>query len=474
MLDMPADGELFAELDSWLGSLNVEWQRDWGVITAVTGYYAYDYEALDNFGSLGFGSNFLGFHPEDHEQWSQELRVLTQLNSPLNVMLGVYYETFDRDRTTSTKIALLGPDPLTGYSNSATVIQETEGDNYSAFGELMWDIGEAWQLSVGARYTRDEKEGTQFSNYVHQFLVLSGGFDPAFTTIEADFDDNQLSPEATLTWRPTSDVMLWGAYKTGYKSGGFSAPGILTANFTSESIVFEPEEAEGGEVGIKTRLFDDRMQLNATAYYYEFTDLQVTVLDTETTSFTIDNAAASTTYGLEADAVYLLSEDLSLRSEWGYNIAEYDSFPGAQCYQEQPVGPNECMDLNGDGSGDVQDLSGERWARAPKWAGSLGFDYSKPITGRWLLTLSGEGIFTGDMITSDVHLPEGRESSFWRFNTRIGLHTQDERWSLAMIGRNITDKEGIIGGTKPGAAGRRDLSATLFRKELLLQVEHRF
>ena len=473
MIDMTSDGRLFATLDTWLASLNLEWQRDWGVINSVTGYYAYDYNELGNFGSLTLGSNFLGFHPEDHDQWTQELRFLTQFDGPFNIMGGVYYETFDRERTTATKIASIGFDPITGYSNSATVIQNTEGDTYSAFGEVTWDISDTWTLSAGARYTHDEKEGEQYSSYVHYILVAAGIFSPANTLIDADFTDDQVSPEVTLTWQPSEDLTVWGAYKTGYKSGGFSVPAVLTSNFTSESSLFDPEEAEGFELGFKSMLMDRRVRFNATAYYYEFTDLQVTVLDTETTSFTIDNAAASTTYGIEFDAQYLVSENLSLRAEAGYNIAEYDEFPAAQCYRNQPVGPNECTDINGDGKGDSQDLAGERWDMSPKLAGSLGFDYSRPLGNDWLLHIAGEGIYTGDMITSSVHLPEAESDDFWRVNARIGL-VMGGKWEFALIGRNLTDEKGIGAGTRPGAPTAQDRSGALLRKELLFQAAYQW
>lgn len=438
-----------------MGTLAIEWQRDWGTISSITGYLDYSFKGFDNFGGNLFPA-YLGYNPDWHEQLSQELRLNTELSGPVNFMVGIYADTFERDHESSIKLANFGPDPATGISNDAHVVQRTEGDSWSAFAQVRWDVTDQWELAAGGRFTHDEKEGTQQNVYLHTFFALSGGFVPVGQPVDADFEDEHFSPEVTVTWRPTDTLTLWSAYKTGYKSGGYSTPTVLSSFYTPDSIVFEPEEAEGFEIGVKSTLLDGRMRLNATAYSYEFTNLQVSVLDVLTTAFYISNAAEAQTTGFEFDVVFQATDELQIYAEFGYNDGEYESYPGAACFPGQPVGPNDCIDFNGDGTGDAQDLSGARLGYAPKWSGSLGFEYVRPLNANWLMLLSAEGIYTDEYrTTSDGH-PEAVQDSFWRLRSRIGLQSSDGTWDFSVIGRNLTDEIYPTGGARPGAVTRFD------------------
>ena len=82
-------------------------------------------------------------------------------------------------------------------------VQKTEGDSWSVFAQVLWDITDQLELSVGGRFTHDEKEGTQQNIYLHQFFELGGTFVPVGQRVDADFEDEHFSPEVTLTWRPT-------------------------------------------------------------------------------------------------------------------------------------------------------------------------------------------------------------------------------------------------------------------------------
>lgn len=465
------DGAYWGTFESTLGSVNLNWQTPWGTLTSITGYFEYDFRSLDTFGGRLYPV-YLGYNPDKHEQWSQELRFVTRLNGPVNYMVGVYADTFDRFHSGAVKLAAFGPDPVTGFGNDAEVRQYTDGDSFSVFGQAIWNVSDAWELSAGGRFTRDEKAGTQQNTYVHAFFTP--GFVPVGQEIEASLEDNQFSPEVTMTWRPTNSLTAWAAYKTGYKSGGYSAPTVLSAGFTEDNIVFKPEEAEGGELGIKSTLLGNRLRLNATAYYYEFTNLQVSILDIETTTFSITNAAAAETWGIEFDAIWRVNDHLTLYSEGGYNRGEYQSFVGAQCYVGQTPATGCGIDLDGDGVPEpVQDLSGEPLTEAPEWSGSIGFEFVRPIGGNWAFALGGEGHYKDDYLTSEVNLPTGVQPSFWRYNARIGLHTLDGRWDLSVVGRNLSNEIWPIGGTRPGGIGGEDQSGGGSRpREVLFQMAY--
>ena len=462
------NGELgdgyFSNYEAQIFTLDLQYEQEWGTINSVTGYLAYDFDGWDNFGGLDYPF-FVGFNPDDHEQFSQEIRLATTLDSPFNFMVGPYYETFERQHENASKLGLFGRDPVRGYTNDQHVVQFTEGDAWSVFGQVIWDISDQWELAAGLRYVDDEKDGTQRHEYVHPFLLAIGWF-PEGVDIVAGTSDTDVAPEVTLTWRPNADITVWGAWKNGYKAGGYSAPTVLTNTFGPENITFGEEDAEGFEIGVKTTLLDGRMRLNVTAYDYEFRDLQVSQFRPETTTFVIGNAATASTKGIEFDAVFQASDTLQLYAEFGYNKAKQDSYPNVACYAFQTEAEG-CID-------GFQDLSGTTLANAPKFTGSMGFEFTQPLGANWLATLSGETIYTDSYRTAANGEPRAVQPSFWRLRARASISSADGQWDFSVIGRNLTDKIWDIGGARPGAITPSDQGGGGARpRSILFQATYR-
>ncbi len=446
------NGELgdgfFSNYEAQIYTLDMEYTLEWGSLSSLTGWMAYDFDGWDNFGGLQYPF-FVGFNPDDHEQFSQELRVATELESPFNYMLGFYYESFDRRHENSSKLGLFGRDPTRGFTNDQHVIQDTDGDSWSVFGQVIWDISDQWELAAGARYLEDEKHGSQHHQYVHPFLLIIGWF-PEGVDLDADTSDTDFSPEVTLTWRPNDDITVWGAWKNGYKASGYSAPTVLTRTFGPENITFGEEDAHGFEVGVKSTLLDGRLRLNVTAYDYDFEDLQVSQFRPETTTFVIGNAASAYTRGIEFDAAFQATDNLQLYAEGGFNKAKNDKYPNVACYAFQPRVAGECEDPDRDGRF-FQDLSGQTLSNAPKFTGSLGFEWTQPLGDRWVGILAGEGLYTDSYATAGNGEPLARQPSFWRLRARVGLQSADGKYDFAIIGNNLTDEIWPIGGARPGA-----------------------
>jgi iron complex outermembrane receptor protein len=443
---------LFSDYEAQIYTLDLNWDLDWGSIQSITGWLAYDFEGWDNFGGLEYPF-FIGYNPDDHEQYSEEIRLSTEFDSSLNYMIGAYYESFERTHENSSKLGLFGIDPVTGFTNDQHVVQYTEGDSWSVFGQVIWDISDEYELAAGGRFTDDRKEGTQHHEYVHQFLQLIGWF-PTGVDLEATTDDTDFSPEVTLTWRPRDEITVWGAWKNGYKASGYSAPTVLTNTFGPENITFGEEDADGFEIGIKSLLFDGSVRLNVTAYDFEFSDLQVSQFRPETTTFVIGNAASASTQGIEFDASWLVNENLEVYTEFGLNDAQYDDYPNVACYAFQTVAQGCIPELDDEGEPtgrSFQDLSGETLAAAPDVAGSIGFEATHTVFRDWMGLLSVEGLYTDDYSTAGNGEPLAQQDSYWNLRARLGLTSPDNKLEFALIGRNLTDEIYDEGGAKPGA-----------------------
>lgn len=477
-------GQMFTDYESQSLSLNVEWELDRYLLTSVTGYNQYDIAYNDNFDYSSAGQIY-AFESVDNDAISQEFRLLSRFEGPVNFMAGVYYQETDFKYRNSSRIAPLPADPVTGRFFSWDRPQTQKGESWSAFGELLWDIVDDVELSVGARYSKEKKDSTSRNEFIHTFLAANFS-----TALFADnFRDSNWSPQATLTWRPMPELTVYGAFKTGFKAGGFSHQGVLLTQTTVDELIYGSETAEGFEGGVRTTLLDGMLRMNLTGYHYVFDDLQVNAFNAATTSFTVQNAAELTTKGVEADFEWLATEQLMLRGNLAYNNARYDEFFGT-CYagQTQEQGCNQQINPI-TGVARTQDLSGERPPLAPDWNLGLGFTYETELTNRLDFSLSTDVRYSSQYETGDQNRPDLRQDSYYTVDAAARILTRDGRLEFALIGRNLGNEKIVTSGRdRPGTGGAPGLAAAdpasgqlsdgaflISRlREVLLQATYRF
>ena len=177
-----------------------------------------------------------------------------------------------------------------------------------AFAQLDEIIGTARKtdesLQAGARFSHENKQNTINVPYVHAALAAAFSAQGFLEGIE--FSDDNLSPEASLTWSVTDDVNLYAAYKTGFKSGGIDNGALPTGSLSVAAasgdfgvLIFQSETAAGYEGGVKATLLDGSMRVNASAFKYVFDDLQVQQFLSSITQFRTFNAGELTSQGAE-------------------------------------------------------------------------------------------------------------------------------------------------------------------------------
>jgi iron complex outermembrane receptor protein len=245
------------------------------------------------------------------------------------------------------------------------------------------------------------------------------------------------SPEITVSYKPVPNVNIFGSYKQGFLSGGFNSSSSSFSTAPNLDLSYNPQTIEGFEAGIKTELFNRRLFLNLAAYTYKVDDLQVSQFTNATS--TIRNAGAVKVKGVEADFTYRTPVDgLTIRGSGAYNKGKYSSFPNAPCYNGQPVGPDSCF--LGSNGGYVQNLDGTELIRAPKWNWSAGFDYATPIGDDLKFGLSGGLNYTSSFLTDASSAPQSRMPSFTLVDASARIGAADDRWELALIGKNLTNE----------------------------------
>lgn len=486
------DGSPYGKLKVLTASLDLEYDMGFGTLSSTGGYNWIRYTFFSGLDQTSF-SQLAFFNRQRNKAMSEELRFNSKLDGPFNFVLGAFFQDTELDDTNDTKINDRTFQPASGRFVTYEDLNAQDGSTVSFFAQGMFEITPQLELAGGARWTREKKRFSKRNLYgVGAFNTLAtlypGSDEPG--VLKGNFRDTNVSPEVTLTWHPGENRTLYIAYKTGFKSGGFGLTSPMTTGTRIGDVDYDSEKARGFEVGAKGLFLDNALRLTATAFAYKFTDLQVNTYDPARIAYTINNAGAVVQRGLEFDANYKASRNLTLHSAIAFVRNRFEDFVG-QCYGFAiPAGtaqsavtlpPNCNFVLPGTASLTLQqDFSGRAPARSPKWAGNAGFDYEVPVTSSLNLGLTGDAFYSGSYYASDTMAPSTKQAAFWRFNASARLTQRDDRWSLSLIGRNLSNKNYLLyaadrtGGTGVPLAIGEQRAVVSRGREVALQGAFKF
>ncbi len=429
-------GDYFTDFEAWTTSLSLKYDFDSFTIESVTAYQQYEAEQTEN-ATYSDDAQVPFYESSEYDAWSQEFRIATNWEGNINILGGLHYSTYDYDFRNSSRVAPLPPDSRNGRLWTWDKPAREDSTSWSAYAELTWDITPEVELATGVRYTREKKDSEIAPTFVHEFLL--GPLSDA--AIAARFKDKNWSPQATLSWRADERLTLFVAYREGFKSGGFDMSFLLGAGKGPDDLTFESEEASGFEIGAKALLLDRTLAASLIAYRYDFDNLQVQQLDTETITFNIGNAAKARTTGVELEFEWLTTEQFSVRGALAYNRARYGEF-FASCFAGQSIeaGCASAFDPAAQRFR-TQDLAGTDLRFAPRWVAHGGVSYNLPV-GRsgYVAAFTADGRYSDDYGTSVDRIPDTEQSSYFAIDGSITLHSPSERWTVAMVGRNLTNK----------------------------------
>ena len=468
------NGQPFSKDDSVLPTLTLNYNFGLVNLTSITGFYHYDYVSQGNADSTSY-SYFWSYSDERNNSYYQELRAVSSLDGMFNFAAGGHYEYNDRTLFVG---GANGPnllDPATGRYNLYDNEQHNKSHASSVFGQVIVKLPGNVELTGGGRYTREDKSLNSFNKYVNPKGVGIAGYLAQGKVIAGSKSENNFSPEATLAWHATDQIMLYGAYKTGYLSGGFSNPGTLSAISTLQTLSYNAEKAKGFEGGVKASLLDHKLTGSLTAFRYKYEGLPLTsliALSNTAVTFVTQNAASTITRGVEFETAYRPLAGLTLRGSANYDQAYFEEFNAAQCYTGQTAALG-CLTAPVTGA-KTQNLSGRPLYRAPKWllTGGAAYDFAMP--GNLRLTVNGDLRYTAGYYTGLNLNPLSYQSSFTTLNGGVRLGPDSDKWSVAVIGRNLSNRRyGTLGVDKPGGLGEVYTVAGEPRV-VLLQGEARF
>lgn len=434
---LSGDGHPYMRIKQWLLSGNIDYKLADGItLSSITGYYDLEVKGVDLLQSAPY-PGIAGTDASKRTDFQQELRLSTDLDIPLNGMLGVYYQNGDYNIDTTATIGTPG-----GFA-VLPILPEywVDSRTYAVFGQLTYDFTDQFQLAAGGRYSDEKRDLQVFSLVLNRFVEDL----MAVKSVRS----KKFTPEVTFTYKPNPDTNLFVTYKKGTKSGGFSLPAINAPPYNGDDLSFRDENAQGIEGGIKTLLIGGALRFDLTGYWYKYKDLQVTTYDPVALSTGTVNAARMKTYGVQLNANY------SPRTVPGFNIGASINYGHARfseylapCWIGQTISAG--CDLDGLGNplapgatsgGLLQDLSGRQPTAAPDWAGNIRANYDFPISAAG--TMLGVSFIANysDSFESLYSQPvNSRQKSYANLDATLRLFNDDKGWELALIGKNLTDQ----------------------------------
>ena len=411
-----------------LYDLTLNWNLHWAQLTSVSSYQQFDNNTVEDLtdylggpaggllGELGAPVNNQSEFDERYglKKFTQELRLASPDGQKLEWLVGGYYTREDASNH----------EVFDGYNTGGALLNPLEAVNlpslyqeYAFFGDLTYHFTDWFDLTGGVRYAHNnqsfvETEGGSLlgsSPPTAPVLTVPGSSSEGVTTYS-------VAPELHLT----KDVMAYARIASGYQPGG---PNLVLPGVTGVPTQFGSSQLTDYQVGLKSTLLDGRATLDISAFYIDWTKVQVSVLIGNTS--VIENAGKARSEGFDFSGTYSPIHGLVLGANLSYADAVLtDAVPS------------------------IGAASGARLPYVPLWSGSLTADYSVPISGPWRGFIGGGYRFTGSRY-SDVEgsivsgqlqgIEAGADNVL---DLHLGARTQD--LTLTLFAKNLTNEHAYL------------------------------
>lgn len=461
-------------------TLTINYDYNGYKLTSVTGRVAYDFD--ENCDCDYTAANIFNVRlGETYSQISQELRLASPGGGKFEWLAGLYWQHAEMTSLEVLNVpgdsfvrtlAAASPDPsqraLAGLLNTRLWRDNgQDSENDALFFQGKWNLRDDLRLTVGGRYTREDKSGFRrmniydyntlqpvtngvaarvwfgaFKIYTEQLkgLTLAPGVVGLGHDLSGSRQENQFTPMVNLEWDYNDQTMLYATASSGYKAGGFD--GRANNPFSFE---FEEENARAYEIGSKNVLFNRALEFNIAYFFTDYRDLQVSQFD-GTFGFNVGNAEKAKVQGIEIDGRWAINDAFTLNYSYSWLDFEFTDFKDGNCYNRQV--PNG-LTVNGVR---MCDYTGRDGQYTPENSASLALDYHHALFGDVMLVGSLMFNYRDSQKIHDNHDPNMIIESVGRTDLRLGLEA--ERWHIGFVGKNLTNEKVLTyAGNVPLSAG---------------------
>ena len=360
---------------------------------------------------------------QDNIEWSQEF-TLAGATERWDWIGGVYYYTSEIEELWDYELPALqatfeaifglfgglgGPLPPGSLAAFGTKIDGTvtgvpflqfnifqDTTSKAVFGQTTYSFSDRLRGTAGLRWTEDTKD-------YRQTVVNNLGGDFC-RDLRLEDEWSEVTGKVGLDYDLSVDTMVYGSVSAGFKSGGFNGG---TCNDQ-----FDPENLVALEIGSKSRFLNNTLQLNLSAFYYDYAEFQARLFVNNASI--VENAADAKTYGFEAELLWLATDRFRVEGSVSLLSARFEDF-----LSTDPLNPHIGMNCDAGGLGCQQQLKGNDLLRAPDTKVTLSAEYDFSLAGGGLVTLRGEYAHTGDHYHTVFNNDFARQDAFGLGNVRL-------------------------------------------------------
>jgi iron complex outermembrane receptor protein len=450
------DSSQYDKMPSWGVQARADWALPGGTtLTSITAYR--NWKWIPNYDGDQIGANIIqeSVVITDQQQFSQELRIASSGERTIDYTGGLYYfwqeaddvsyQRYGRDASVwlttpnnGSQTAAASGLPVAALNNLeafAHVVPATK--SYAAYGQATWNITPAFRLTGGLRYTYEHKSGL-YDAYAGVNIAPLSSFAPAqqaaiaarraalapTSSYTATKNTSNLSGTVIAAYDMSPDVHSYASYSRGYKSPGIN----LVARANGIDIFVKPEKVDSYEVGLKSRLFGGKAEINLAAFWIDDNNYQANFTNTNVTPNVsyITNVGKVRSRGVEFDARANPFDGLTVTAAGTYNDAYYVSYRGASAqyltsYQT------------------TVDLSGRTASGAPKWSLTGTAEYTRSV-GSVDVFAGGDASYRSGYYAAVNLDPFSYVPGYSLFGIHAGIRQPDSRWDVSLWVRNLANK----------------------------------
>lgn len=400
-------------------TLHIDGDLGWAQFSSITGYIHFRREFLIDAGAAPTTDSV--FDQNDHvDQVSQEFRLSGDAHG-IEWLTGAYY-SYD-------KLHSFTPGTLAGVAGLDVFIHSDQGTQSEAiYGQAKWPLGHDLTLVTGLRGTYETRDYVGGSNF-----FVTGTTIPALATSAPvnHISDANLSWHVGLNWNPTPLTLVYVSAAQSTKSGGF----FNGITFNSAALApYKPERLTDYEGGVKTSLFDHRLMLDGSVFYYDYVDYQAQTFTNvgAVSLIKLSNIANANIYGLDLGFTLAPVSGLTLRGGLGLLHSWLGSFPYLTA-----------------GGGNVEP-AGNKMPDAPAASFNFLARYEHPVADGWLGAVQLGGVYEDRNFKEALNIPYEVSPASWVFDGRLSLFTPGHGWDASFWIKNMFNEQHPIQVTDDG------------------------
>ncbi|MCC4295367.1 TonB-dependent receptor [Brevundimonas aurantiaca] len=382
----------------------------------------------------------------DDDQFSQEFQVLVSAGR-LNGVAGVYYMDANASGAFDTVVGLANLTTLTSGSVATK--------SYAVFADFSYDVTDALSVSVGGRFTKDEKEGTVFrqrylgirSPYFGNTTAVPFLGEAPRTNYTRTREFEKFTPRIAVNYKFGPDLTAYASWGEGFKSGGFDMRGDAVL-YPATVNGYAPETVETYEIGLKGSLLDRRLTFATAIFDSSYENQQITTQYPAgaTIASVVDNVGSSSIRGWEFEGRLRATDALTFNASLSYIDAKFDEF-----LAYIPTGPlnTTCPTV----VGCFVDVSSQRdFQNTPEWTGSISANYNWVMENGSSIAFIPSIAYRGAYQQFETPAPLLDQDAYWMYDASIVWTSSDDRLTFGVHGKNLGDERYRVGGyTFPGA-----------------------